>query len=56
MFTSDYMEKEEMEIGLNGFESGTFDAVLGYMYTGYVEVRRSVAQNRPWSYACHGAG
>ena len=38
MFTSDYMEKEEAEIKLHGFEDDTFDSVLKYMYTGYIEV------------------
>ena len=38
MFTSDYLEKEEAEVQLNGFDSDTFDAVLNYTYTGYVEV------------------
>ncbi|XP_043197507.1 kelch-like protein 20 [Amphibalanus amphitrite] len=38
MFTSDYIEKEEAEIQLNGFESDVFDSVLKYMYTGYIEL------------------
>ena len=38
MFTSNYLEREEAEVQLNGFDSGTFDAVLNYIYTGCVEV------------------
>ena len=41
MFTSDYLERREAEVQLHGFDGGTFDAVLGYMYTGRVEVRSS---------------
>ncbi|XP_037085250.1 kelch-like protein diablo isoform X2 [Pollicipes pollicipes] len=38
MFTSDYVESQEPVVGLHGFDSDTFDAVLNYIYTGHVEL------------------